>query len=149
MAFGTFDFFHAGHEFYLNKAKQFGDQLIVVIARDRTVKKIKNAVPTNSERKRLKAVKSKDIADKIILGYHKDKYKVIKKYRPDIIVLGYDQFVFTQALKKTIIDLKLNTRIERMDAHFPQVYKSSIIRRNHREEEAKTVTPVQAAHQNI
>lgn len=149
MAFGTFDFFHAGHEYYLKKAKELGNQLIVVIARDRTVQQIKNAAPTNSERKRLKIVKSKEIADKVILGYHKDKYKVIKKYRPDIIALGYDQFVFTQALKKAIIDLKLNTRIERMDAHFPQVYKSSIIRRNHREDEAKTVTPVQPAHQNI
>ncbi len=150
MAFGTFDFFHAGHEFYLKKAKELGDQLIVVIARDRTVQQIKNDPPANNERKRVKAVRSKNIADKVILGYHKDKYKVIKKYRPDIIALGYDQYVFTQALKKTIIDLKLDTSIERVDAHFPQVYKSSLIKkRNIEETNDKTVNVGQTAHQNI
>ncbi len=149
MAFGTFDFFHAGHEFYLKKAKELGDQLIVVISRDRTVQQIKNAPASNSEKKRLKTVKSKGIADKVILGHHKDKYKVIKKYRPDIIALGHDQYVFTQALKKTLIDLKLNTCIERIDAHFPQVYKSSLIRkRTHVEEQEKKVNMGQTAHQN-
>lgn len=41
MAFGTFDVFHPGHEYYLTQAKKYGDILIVVVARDKTVEKVK------------------------------------------------------------------------------------------------------------
>ncbi len=134
MAFGTFDFFHDGHHHFLSRAKELGDFLIVVIARDKTVRQIKGEEPANNERKRLNKVKSKGVADKVILGYHKDKHKVLRKYRPDIIALGYDQYVFTQTLKKTLIDLKMDTQIHRLEAHFPQVYKSSLIRRQKEED---------------
>ncbi|MBU0667693.1 adenylyltransferase/cytidyltransferase family protein [Patescibacteria group bacterium] len=128
IAFGTFDYLHAGHEQYLKKAKALGDELIVVIARDKTVKQIKGQPVAHHERKRAKAVRNLNIADSVILGYHKDKHKVLRKYRPNIIALGYDQFVFTQKLRKTLIDLKLDAKIIRIEAHFPQVYKSSILR---------------------
>ncbi|MFC1749047.1 adenylyltransferase/cytidyltransferase family protein [Pseudomonadota bacterium] len=130
MAFGTFDFFHAGHEFYLSKAKELGDYLIVIISRDQTAKQIKGDFPVHNERKRAKTVKQSGFPDKVIIGDHKNKYKVIEKFRPDVIALGYDQFVFTQKLNKTLIDLRLNTVIKRMDAHFPQIYKSSLVKRS-------------------
>lgn len=41
MVFGTFDIFHKGHEFYFSKAKEYGEELIVIVARDETVLKIK------------------------------------------------------------------------------------------------------------
>lgn len=128
MAFGTFDFFHAGHEHYLNKAKELGDYLIVVIARDKTVKQIKGEYAVNSERKRAATIQKSGIADKVVLGQHGDKYKIVQKYRPSVIALGYDQFVFTQKLSKTLIDLKLDTKIIRIDAHHPQVFKSSLVK---------------------
>jgi FAD synthetase len=129
MAFGTFDAFHAGHENYLRQAKELGDYLMVIIARDDTVKKIKGNRPLHAERQRLASVKASGIADKVILGYHGDKYKVIHKYRPDIIALGYDQFVFTQRLKKTLIDIKLDATVVRLTPYFPQIYKSSLIKK--------------------
>lgn len=135
MAFGTFDFFHAGHEFYLKQAKALGDYLIIVVARDKTVRQIKGKPAINSERKRRNALKNIGIADKVILGHHSDKHKVLKKYRPDVIALGYDQFVFTQTLNKTLIDLNLNTSIQRIEAHHPQVYKSSLIKTRIQNEE--------------
>jgi FAD synthetase len=128
MTFGTFDFLHAGHEFYLKKAAELGDELIVIIARDRTVTQIKGKAPVHNERQRARGVRTLGIASRVVLGNHHDKHKVIRKYRPDVIALGYDQFVFTQTLKKKLIDLKLDTQIVRIDAHFPQVYKSSLIR---------------------
>lgn len=141
MAFGTFDFLHAGHENYLRQAKALGDELMVVISRDRTVQTIKGETPVHPERKRAKAVRLLGIANRVVLGYHGDKHKVLRKYRPNIIALGYDQFVFTQKLKKSLIDLKLDARIVRLDAHFPQVYKSSLIRKMAEEEQIK-LTPV-------
>ena len=129
MAFGTFDLFHAGHENYLQQAKKLGDYLIVIIARDDTVKKIKGHTPTHNEKERFKSVKNSGLADKVVLGSKGDKHAVLKKYRPNVIALGYDQFVFTQRLEKTLIDLKLNATVIRMDAYFPQMYKSSLIRK--------------------
>jgi len=140
MAFGTFDLFHAGHENYLRQAKELGDQLMVIIARDETVKKIKGNAPVHNENERLKNVKASGIADKVILGYKDDKYKVLKKFRPDVIALGYDQFVFTQRLEKTLIDLKLNATIVRLMPYFAQIYKSSLLKKGLQQENEQTVT---------
>lgn len=129
IAFGTFDIFHAGHENYLKQAKALGDHLIVIIARDETVKKIRGRKSTQNERQRLKIVKNSGIADRVILGYKGDKHKVLKKFRPDVIALGYDQFIFTQRLEKTLIDLKLNAKVVRMQPYYAQMYKSSLIRK--------------------
>ncbi|MFO0781065.1 MAG: adenylyltransferase/cytidyltransferase family protein [Candidatus Gracilibacteria bacterium] len=134
MAFGTFDLFHAGHENYLKQAKELGDQLIVIIARDETVKKIKGHEPAQNENERLKNVRMSGIADKVVLGYKGDKYKVLKKFRPDVLALGYDQFVFTQRLEKTLIDLKMNADIIRLQPYFPQIYKSSLLRKGLQQE---------------
>lgn len=128
MTFGTFDFFHAGHESYLQQAKALGEYLIVIIARDETVRKIKGKNPMYNERQRLKTVKNTGIADKVVLGFKGDKHRVLNKFRPDIIALGYDQFVFTQRLEKTLIDLKLNASIIRLKPYHTQIYKSSLIK---------------------
>lgn len=136
MAFGTFDYLHAGHEFYLKNAKALGDELIVIIARDKTVRQIKGETPVHSERKRARAIRELGIADRVVLGNRGDKHKVLRKYRPNVIALGYDQFVFTQKLKKTLIDLQLDAQIERIDAHFPQVYKSSLLRKMAEDQES-------------
>jgi FAD synthetase len=41
MTFGTFDVFHPGHRFYLTEARKLGGRLIVIVALDSTVEKIK------------------------------------------------------------------------------------------------------------
>jgi cytidyltransferase-like protein len=41
MTFGTFDVFHPGHRFYLTEARKLGNRLIVIVALDSTVEKIK------------------------------------------------------------------------------------------------------------
>lgn len=140
MAFGTFDILHAGHEHYLNQAKQLGDYLIVVVARDQTVRSVKGESPTNSEKERLNNLKKTGWADKIILGNLHDKHAVILKHKPAILALGYDQFVFTQKLGKTLIDAGLNTEIIRMMPYHPQVYKSSILRQKDLQNDSELIT---------
>jgi len=53
MLFGTFDIFHEGHRDFLRQAREYGDYLIVVIARDETVKNVKGKLPRNNESVRL------------------------------------------------------------------------------------------------
>ncbi|QQR55247.1 FAD synthase [Candidatus Peregrinibacteria bacterium] len=139
MAFGTFDYFHAGHEDYLRQAKILGDQLIVVVGRDETVKKVKGFTPGMNEKKRLRDVAACTHVDKAVLGYPEDKYYVIKKHRPHILALGYDQFAFTYGLKNFFIKENLDIEIVRLDAFEPQTFKSSLIRNKLEGEEKLTL----------
>ncbi len=128
LAFGTFDYFHAGHESYLKQAADLGEQLIVVVARDETVQRIKGHKPDQNQRKRLKTIKALPFVTKAVIGNRDDKFKVVKHFKPDIIALGYDQFVFTYQLKKVLIQNKLNTKIVRLKPFKPEINKSSIIK---------------------
>jgi len=126
MAFGTFDIFHKGHVSYLNQAKKFSQVLMVVVARDKNVLEIKGQKPQNNEKERLKNIKESKIADLAVLGNLKDKYAFIKKIRPDIICLGYDQKVDMPELKKRLLEFNLkNVKIKRLKPYRPGIYKSS------------------------
>jgi FAD synthetase len=130
MAFGTFDFFHAGHENYLDQARALGDELIVVVARDETVKKVKRASPLYNERKRLRAVQNYKAVSRAVLGNAEDKYAVIKKYAPAVLALGYDQYVFTYGLENYFIKENLNIEIIRLKPWKPETFKSSLIKQS-------------------
>lgn len=132
MAFGTFDIFHLGHQSYLKQAKKLGDYLIVVVARDKTVFGIKKQQTENGEQERLKVIKNSDLADESMLGNLKDKYWVIKKFRPDIIALGYDQKVNLRELKEKLTEFNLKTKIIRLKSHKPKFYKSSKLKRRNK-----------------
>jgi glycerol-3-phosphate cytidylyltransferase-like family protein len=73
-------------------------------------------------------VKASGLAEKVVLGEHGDKYNVLRKYKPDVIALGYDQFTFTFRLEKFLIDHKMNTKIVRMNPYRPTVFKTSLLR---------------------
>lgn len=128
MAFGTFDLLHPGHISFIKQAKKYGDYLIAIIARDSTVLKVKGKLPRHNEKQRLEAVKGLKLASKEVLGSLTDKYRAIKKYRPDIICLGYDQTNFTDRLKDELKKLKLKTKIVRLKPFKPHKYKTSILK---------------------
>lgn len=129
MVFGTFDYLHAGHENLFIQARQLGNEIIAIIARDRTVKNIKSEIPDHNEKERLANLETTGWADFVVPGNEKDKNKVIKEYRPDIIALGYDQFAFTYRLEKFLMDIKLDAKIVRLKPYRPDMYKSSIIKK--------------------
>ena len=127
MVFGTFDILHKGHEYLLNQAKKYGF-LVAAIARDKNVKKIKGRRPVNNERQRMKNLRKLKIADKVVLGYIKEPYKIIAEENPDIICLGYDQSFFVEGLEKWLKDKKMNVKVVRLKPHKPHKYKSSLLR---------------------
>lgn len=121
MVFGTFDILHPGHLDLFKQAKKFGDQLLVVVARDQTVKAVKGRPPLHSERSRRAAVARLDLVDRAILGDRTDPMKVIRTYQPAVVCLGYDQQAFVDQLYHNFPDLK----IVRLKAHQPERFKSS------------------------
>ena len=123
MCFGTFDNLHPGHLFYLKEARKLGDYLVVLVARDDNVEKIKGRCPKESEEKRLLKVQKTGIAERVVLGEKIDKMLIVKKENPDIIALGYDQQVDIDNLKKIV-----KAKIVRIEPPKPEIYKSSKIK---------------------
>lgn len=130
MAFGAFDILHPGHINFFKQARKYGDCLIAVIARDKTVLKIKGKAPRYNEKIRLQFIKNSGLADKAVFGSLTDKYSAIKKYRPDVICLGYDQTTFTDKLKSKINKLKLSAKIVQLWPYYPDKFKSSFLDMN-------------------
>jgi len=122
MAFGTFDLLHPGHLHYLKEAKKLGDELIVLIARDETVRKVKNKLPKNNETIRFENIKKLGIANKVILGDLVDKFKVIREEKPDILAFGYDQKMPIENIQE-----KIGSHIQMItiSAFKPEEFKSS------------------------
>lgn len=130
MVFGTFDIFHEGHRDFFRQARTYGESLIVVIARDKNVLKIKYRLPQNNESVRQKTISESKLADIVVLGDLGDKYKVIQENRPDVICFGYDQKVFEQELKEKLNEFGLgSTQIIRLNPFHPEIYKSSKLRK--------------------
>jgi cytidyltransferase-like protein len=132
MVFGTFDPLHPGHLDFFAQARKFGDYLVVVIARDINVKKIKGHYPSLNERQRLAAARKVKIVSQAVLGDKKDYFKIIKKFQPAVICLGYDQRRGVVGLRRELKDLKISARVYRLKAHRPARYKSSIIKQNYK-----------------
>lgn len=124
MGFGTFDAVHPGHLFYLNELKKLGDELVIVIARDDNVERIKGRRPHFSEAERKAAIEKTGLADKVVLGHESDFHKVLHDHEPDVLGFGYDQRVNIDQLQ-----LKFpNIEMVRLSSHQPEKYKSSIIK---------------------
>ena len=128
MCFGSFDHVHKGHEFFLREAKKKGDELVVVIARDKTINKVKGSLPDFSAEERKKHVEALGLATVVRLGSEQDKYAVIEEEQPDIICLGYDQTAFTETLEEEMKKRNIPVEIIRLPAYHPEKYKSSKIK---------------------
>ncbi|MFQ5908314.1 MAG: adenylyltransferase/cytidyltransferase family protein [Thermoplasmata archaeon] len=90
MATGVFDILHVGHLHYLKQAKELGDELVVIIARDTRVRRMKHE-PVTPEALRLELVDALKPVDRAVLGHEGDIYQTVDEVRPDIIALGWDQ----------------------------------------------------------
>lgn len=103
MVFGVFDRLHPGHRAFLRQAKKYGKKLIVAVARDSVVRKLKNKKPQQTERQRTMALRKIQGISKAVLGDRKQSsYSVVKKHKPGVVCLGYDQNLLAKDLRKRI-----------------------------------------------
>jgi len=116
MATGTFDLLHMGHIYYLKEAKKQGDTLVVVVARDSTVRKLKHE-PITPETIRLNLIRELKIVDEAYLGYEDDMYAIVEEIKPDIIALGYDQLHDETNIKNELKKRKINAKVIRLSKY--------------------------------
>jgi len=115
IAAGVFDLLHLGHVKFLEEAKKAGGenaQLVVVVARDRTVENRKGERSVMSENQRRALVEALEVVDEAVLGYEEfDIYKVIERINPDVIALGHDQKGIREIVRKVVSERKLKMKI--------------------------------------
>ncbi len=95
LAAGVFDLLHYGHIRYLEEAKSAGGdvaKLVVIVARDETVRRLKGHDPTIPEDQRRAVIEALKVVDEALLGYEEmDLIRVIEQIKPDIVAMGHDQ----------------------------------------------------------
>ena len=129
MTFGTFDLVHPWHIFFLQQAKNYGDRLVTIVARDNNVMKFKWRTPMKKEQERLTDIQELYIADIVELGHENDYFSAIEKYRPEVIAIGHDQIHLIYELGEFLFKHKYKTEIVTIEWFEIDKYKSSIIRK--------------------
>ena len=113
MASGVFDILHTGHISYLEQAKAAGDELIVVVACDNTVRRRKHE-PIIPEAMRCRIVSALKPVDTAIIGKDNgDFFSTVDEIRPDIIMLGYDQTFDEKDLEAQLRERGYDTSVVR------------------------------------
>ncbi|MGC9778971.1 MAG: adenylyltransferase/cytidyltransferase family protein [Candidatus Heimdallarchaeota archaeon] len=120
--FGTYDIIHPAHIRFLAEARIAANcpncELVAVVSRDSSIKRIKGHKPIFTEKDRLKLISGLRVVDYARLGNEgEDYFKVILEVNPDFIVLGYDQLSEVQPLFNFIKEHELDTRVYRLP-HF-------------------------------
>jgi FAD synthetase len=116
MATGTFDLLHMGHIYYLKEAKKLGDILVVVVATDATVRKLKHD-PITPQEVRLNLIKELKVVDEAYLGHEDDMFSIVQEIQPDIIALGFDQIHDVKTIENELKKRKLNIQIVRLSKY--------------------------------
>lgn len=90
ITYGTFDLFHYGHLRIIERAKSFGDYLIVAVSTDEFnhIKGKKCIYPYEHRAKIVEAIKGVDQV--IPENSWEQKREDIKKYKVDVFVMGSD-----------------------------------------------------------
>src|SRR3989344_9003185 len=110
---GAFDILHIGHVLTLEKAREQGDLLVIVVSTDARVEQVKKRKPIHDMEYRRGMVAALKPVDLAISG-SSDIMETFYRVRPDVVVFGYDQKVMdlpvpvkTVHLKEVISDPKL------------------------------------------
>ena len=118
LASGTFDLLHYGHVKYLEEAKKMGGknaELIVIVARDSTVKKRRGRKTVMSEDQRRSLVEALKVVDAAILGCEDfDMIKVVERTKPDIIAVGHDQSDIEKEVRKALLKKGIPIQVVRV-----------------------------------
>ena len=113
MASGGFDLLHSGHLHFLEEARKLGDELVVVVATDKTVREKKHE-PITSQEMRLKMVSALRPVNLAVLGKEGDMFEIVAELKPDIIALGFDQLHDINQIEGLLAEKGINAKVVRL-----------------------------------
>lgn len=121
---GSFELLHPGHIELLKRAWELG-RVYVIVARDANVEKFKGRPPLVPEKQRLQVVSAVRYVSKAVLGSDRDVVEPLKALKPDIILLGPDQWVDEAWLEKRLEEERISAKIVRLKKKFECNYCST------------------------
>ena len=110
---GTFDILHPGHVELLRFAHSLG-RVYVIVSRDVNVRRFKGRDPIVPEEQRLRVVSAVRYVHSAALGDVEDVVRPIAELRPDIVVLGPDQWADEDWLRARLEERGVSAKIVRM-----------------------------------
>ena len=126
VVFGIFDGVHEGHRSLFLQAKEYGDELIVIVGRDSASLKWKGKKPKHSQQTRLSLVmKEEEVSDAVLGDEEQSSYKVLENLHPDVVCLGYDQDVLAQDLRLWLKKAGREIPIYILKPHDPHINHTS------------------------
>ncbi|ACJ16741.1 glycerol-3-phosphate cytidylyltransferase [Thermococcus onnurineus NA1] len=120
LAGGVFDLLHVGHIHFLSQAKSLGDELVVIVAHDETVRMQKRREPVNPAEDRAELLRALKMVDEVYIGSPGTiDYELVRKINPDIVAIGPDQRFSCERLKEELRKHGINSEVIRI----PYLYK--------------------------
>lgn len=116
MASGVFDLIHIGHLRFLESARALGDELVVVVATDDTVRRRKHE-PIFPEAMRAELVGALKPVDRAVVGHVGDPFRIVEELRPDIIALGHDQRQDADAIRAEMARRGVRVEVIRLEKY--------------------------------
>ena len=111
---GCFDILHVGHVRYLQKTKDYADNLIVMLNSDYSVKSIKGPErPINCEEDRAEILSALSCVDYVVLFDEKSPAKLLEDIKPNVYTKGADYTLET--LPERDVVLRNNIKVEFID----------------------------------
>ena len=111
VAQGTFDLLHPGHLHDLREAREYGDEVHVIVARRANV--THKEPPILSDEQRLEMVAALDPVDEAHLGHLEDFFVPVERIDPDVILLGHDQYHEESAVADALAERGLDCEVYR------------------------------------
>ena len=88
---GCFDVLHRGHIYYLSRAREFGDLLVLGLNSDESVSRLKGpGRPVNPQLARAEVLGGLAFVDHIVIFPEDTPLKLIKTIKPHILIKGGD-----------------------------------------------------------
>lgn len=123
VATGTFDILHPGHVYYLEESRRLGDELYVIVARDKNVRhKPRPVIP---EEQRARMVAALRPVDHAVLGDLHDMFRPIEEIRPAVITFGFNQHFEEEGIKRELERRGLSVELVRIGRYLGDPYCSS------------------------
>lgn len=117
---GVFDILHIGHVKFLEKAKEEGDFLFLILESDESVKKLKGEKrPINTQNDRAQVLESLRSVDFVIklkgVLKNQDYDKIVKLISPDILATTEsDSYIYHKIRQAKLVNAELKVVIKRI-----------------------------------
>lgn len=128
LVFGVFDGLHPGHAHFLAEAKSLGGEIVVCLATDATIARLKGHAPKHAYSEREAALRLLPVVDRVVAGDGREgEYSAILNEQPDVIAFGYDQHILHNDCRAWLDRNNLPTHTVMLQPFAPEKYKSSLL----------------------